>query len=167
MQLPNTWLKCITNCCWFSLHGAYLALWYIFSHFPDLLWYCYAYKGQIAKVHIAMTELAVEKVMIIMCKTDSLRVLKGVFQSPLIMRLSILCLQHLSHLSFPYLPWPPFQEPHHHLAWKIVNIFLIISHLPLIPLKALLLNAARLSISNSLSRLCSFQVQEERFRKGR
>lgn len=56
---------------------------YFLISFPLIyLWYCYAYKGQIAKVHIAMTELAVEKVMIIMCKWFP-ESSEGVFQSPL------------------------------------------------------------------------------------
>lgn len=39
MQLPNTWLKCITNCCWFSARSLLGSLIYIFSlAFP---WFIY------------------------------------------------------------------------------------------------------------------------------
>lgn len=39
MQLPSTWLKCITNCCWFSARSLLGSLIYIFSlAFP---WFIY------------------------------------------------------------------------------------------------------------------------------
>ena len=67
----------------FLLNFIFPVYFYFLISFPLIyLWYCYAYKGQIAKVRIAMTELAVEKVMIIMCKWFP-ECSEGVFQSPL------------------------------------------------------------------------------------
>lgn len=100
---------------------------YFLISFPLIyLWYCYAYKGQIAEVHIAMTELAVEKFTVMMCRwfPELLKVCSSLSYDCEAAN-SIFTTPFTSVLSLPF-PGPPFQN----LVLSCLenrNIFLIIS----------------------------------------
>lgn len=122
---------------------------YFLISFPLIyLWYCYAYKGQIAEVHIAMTELAVEKFTVMMCKWFS-ECSEGVPWSPLYLWHCQFRLYNASHI-YPLFTFPvtTISEPSHLLPGKLQYFSNHFHACRLILLKFMLLSAARSIIPN-------------------